>query len=434
MAFTDDAVRAKLSSLNETQDSIVTVSQWIMFHRRHADRTAQLWLQRIKESTPSKKLTLIYLANEIVQQSKIRKKDEFVRAYDPIIVDATTAAYKGSSSDVQNKIRRVVEVWRQRQVFRPQIQDQIEREIDALDKTRSSRKPALGGSLFSSSSVPLELSSVAPLATALQKSDAHAKPSTASANEDYAKLTNPSTPIPSPPMHAAALSALVKKLATAEGAVAESIKARQALIAGLEKLLETNKTKLSKEQNDLADISTRKSAIESRTKEVEDAIIRGLSSAETAAISSAPLPMVPKSAAPERPDIEELTPPPMESFTPVGSPKGDMPDDVFQPAISTPIQPIAVPAPPNASAISPAATAIGQVNVHPAADLLSSLTTSRQDDAGVGNGIVHGYGGQIGDRTLKKRKMSRSVGEDEYAAFAGDGDMDNIDADLGSLI
>lgn len=33
MAFTDDAVKAKLSALNETQESIVTVAQWVMFHR-----------------------------------------------------------------------------------------------------------------------------------------------------------------------------------------------------------------------------------------------------------------------------------------------------------------------------------------------------------------------------------------------------------------
>lgn len=36
MAFTDDAVKAKLSALNDTQESIVTVAQWVMFHRyRH---------------------------------------------------------------------------------------------------------------------------------------------------------------------------------------------------------------------------------------------------------------------------------------------------------------------------------------------------------------------------------------------------------------
>lgn len=33
MAFTDDAVKAKLSALNETQESIVTVAQWVMFYK-----------------------------------------------------------------------------------------------------------------------------------------------------------------------------------------------------------------------------------------------------------------------------------------------------------------------------------------------------------------------------------------------------------------
>lgn len=65
MAYTDDAVKAKLSALNETQESIVTVSQWIMFHRRHADRTATIWLQKLKEAGSSKRLNLIYLVNGI---------------------------------------------------------------------------------------------------------------------------------------------------------------------------------------------------------------------------------------------------------------------------------------------------------------------------------------------------------------------------------
>lgn len=33
MAYNDEAVLAKLSSLSETQDSIVSVAQWIMFYR-----------------------------------------------------------------------------------------------------------------------------------------------------------------------------------------------------------------------------------------------------------------------------------------------------------------------------------------------------------------------------------------------------------------
>lgn len=88
MAYTDDAVLAKLSALNESHESIASAAQWIMFHRyansafskhltcpthsfcilihslrRHADRTVALWHSRLKDSPSPKRLNLIYLAN-----------------------------------------------------------------------------------------------------------------------------------------------------------------------------------------------------------------------------------------------------------------------------------------------------------------------------------------------------------------------------------
>ena len=75
---------------------------------------------------------------EIAQQAKIRKKDEFLKAFDPIIVEGSAAAYKGSGPDIQNKIRRVIEVWRQRSVFRPPVQDEIERALGGTDMAISS--------------------------------------------------------------------------------------------------------------------------------------------------------------------------------------------------------------------------------------------------------------------------------------------------------
>lgn len=291
-----------------------------------------------------------------------------------------------------------------------------------IDRSRSSRKPALGGSLFSSTSVPPELKSVEPPASALQKADLNAKPLIATANQEYEKLTNPNSAIPSPPMHAAGLAALVKKLAVAESAVADGIKARRDLIAGLEKLLETNRTKLEQDETQLADLTTRKDAIESRKREVEDAILKGLSAAETNRISAAPLPGLAQ-APHERPDVEELTPPPVESFTPVGSPARE-PPDVFEGPTAHPVEPTAIPAPPGASAISAPATTIGAPNTILGADLLQSLTHARPDD----------QNGAYGQGAYKKRKMSRSAAEDEFAAFAGDDDMNGIDSNLGDLI
>ncbi|KAF1931975.1 DUF618-domain-containing protein [Didymella exigua CBS 183.55] len=438
MAFTEDSLKAKLSSLNETQDSISTVGQWILFHRRHAERIAAVWLQRMKESTPNKKLVLVYLANEITQTSKMRKKEEFLRAYEPIIAEATSAAYKGSPSDVQNKIRRVVEVWRQRAIFAQPVQQNIEKVMNDIDSSKSiGRKPALGGSLFSGSTVPAELTPVAPLATSVNKADLTAKPAVGAANQEYEKVTNPDYTIPSAPVHAAGLSTLVKKLAVAEGAVAESIKARQALITGLETLLATQKHKLSADRTAAADLKTRRDAIESRKRAVEDAILQGLSAIETNRISAAPLPVAPSPPlGAQKPEIEDLTPPPMESFTPVGSPANaaaqpvepvpDMGDDVLPAPVSQPVVPETTPALGNTSSLTSFQTAFS-AHVNVPHDLLKSLQHARPgQEGGVHGQLAH-------EQAAKKRKMSRG-GEDEWAAFQGDGDMDGIDGQLQELI
>ncbi|KNG50653.1 duf618 domain-containing protein [Stemphylium lycopersici] len=375
----------------------------------------------------------------------MRKKEEFLRAYEPILAEGTTAAYKGSPHEIQNKIRRVVEVWRQRSIFNPAVQQAVERSIDEVDRTKSTRKPALGGSLFSSSTVPPELSPVAPLATSVQKADVATKPAVTAANQDYEKLTNPNAAIPSPPMHAAGLAALCKKLALAEGAVAESIKARKALIMGLEQLLETNKTKLEQDEAQATDLKARKDAIESRKRAVEEAILKGLSAAEQNEISTAPLPVAATSPVTAtfptgqgRPEVEELTPPPMESFTPTGSPQQkplpmadpvlEMRDGVMPEPAAQPVVPETAPAPAHHTTQPDFATTVGDPNQHIAADLLKSLQHARP---GAEGGV---YGQHAYETAHKKRKMSRNAGEDDFAAFAGDRDMAGIDDNFAELI
>jgi regulator of Ty1 transposition protein 103 len=66
---------------------------------------------------------------EVAQQTKARHKEDFVLAFSPVLAEATATAYKGATSDVQNKIRRVVQVWRERHIFEPPIQDAMEARL-----------------------------------------------------------------------------------------------------------------------------------------------------------------------------------------------------------------------------------------------------------------------------------------------------------------
>jgi regulator of Ty1 transposition protein 103 len=72
---------------------------------------------------------------EVAQQTKARKKEDFVHAFSPVLAEATAAAYKGATSDVQNKLRRVVQVWRERHIFDQPIQDAIEARLQGTNIT-----------------------------------------------------------------------------------------------------------------------------------------------------------------------------------------------------------------------------------------------------------------------------------------------------------
>lgn len=66
---------------------------------------------------------------EVTQQSKARNRGDFVVAFSPIIAEALGVAYKGAPTEIQGKLRRVVEVWADRNIFEQPIQRAIEARL-----------------------------------------------------------------------------------------------------------------------------------------------------------------------------------------------------------------------------------------------------------------------------------------------------------------
>ena len=96
--------------------------------------------------------------------------------------------------------------------------------------------------------MPKELETLGPLQTAITKATIDARPLLDTAEREYEKNNDPDVALPSLPVHAANLTGLIKSLAAAESAVNATIKARQALIADLERIISTNKTTLDIEE------------------------------------------------------------------------------------------------------------------------------------------------------------------------------------------
>ena len=246
-------------------------------------------------------------------------------------------------------------------------------------------------------------------------------------------MTDPNTPVPSPPVHAARLSSLLKNLATAEGALDASLKARRELIAGLEKLLEANKAKLEFEEMAHSELSSRRATIEAKKKDVEDGIMRGLSADASATVSSGP-PTDPRPIGNDgSPEVEAFTPPPeVENFTPTGSPQPAYPADdhtygqdfletnTFAADRNQEQEPVHTePAP---SYEPPPALQTGAPAMSEGANmLLSSLTRPASNSPAA-----------TADPRLKRRKMNHSPEMDEDPFGTGDGV--GLDKDVAAML
>lgn len=69
------------------------------------------------------------LCKEVVQQSRIRHKEDFVIAFSPVVAEAAAVAYKGAPAEIQAKLRRVIDVWKDRAIFEAPIQAAIEARL-----------------------------------------------------------------------------------------------------------------------------------------------------------------------------------------------------------------------------------------------------------------------------------------------------------------
>ncbi|PKY55196.1 DUF618-domain-containing protein [Rhizophagus irregularis] len=115
-AYSEDVLISKLNKLVDTQESISLLSQWFMYHRRHVATSVDIWNRELRKASSARKVSFIYLCNDVCQNSR-RKGPEFIREFRKVLPDAVEHAYRHATADVQNKIRRVVNIWEEREVF-----------------------------------------------------------------------------------------------------------------------------------------------------------------------------------------------------------------------------------------------------------------------------------------------------------------------------
>ncbi|XP_010269324.1 PREDICTED: regulation of nuclear pre-mRNA domain-containing protein 1B-like isoform X1 [Nelumbo nucifera] len=114
--FNEEILADKLSKLNSTQQCIETLSHWCIFHRNKAELVVTTWDKQFHNSQKERKVPFLYLANDILQNSK-RKGNEFVNEFWKVLPAALKDVIENGDDHGKNVVSRLVEIWEERKVF-----------------------------------------------------------------------------------------------------------------------------------------------------------------------------------------------------------------------------------------------------------------------------------------------------------------------------
>ncbi|KAG2382728.1 hypothetical protein C9374_005308 [Naegleria lovaniensis] len=145
----------KLDKLTNTQQSIQSLSLWVIYHAKRAKEIVQIWLREVKKAAPKRKLCYFYLANDVIQNSR-KKTQAFVDEFQHVLPVALRDNINMIPQNEQKSLQRMFNVLEERKIFTSDFSKECKRIIEgALDGSTSSVQTssvhAVGDSISSSS-------------------------------------------------------------------------------------------------------------------------------------------------------------------------------------------------------------------------------------------------------------------------------------------
>nr|XP_034178089.1 uncharacterized protein LOC117603242 isoform X1 [Osmia lignaria] len=163
--FDVELFERRLHTLKDSQESIQGLSAWCLERRQHHKKIVATWLQVLKKVKVEHRLTLFYLANDVIQYSK-RKNFEFVESWGTTLQRATTMV---RDEKVKHRILRIFKIWDQRQVYDEEFLADLSGLISAAPKKKLDPQPSVPPEEFQAA---LLISTMRSCATLEQATDA----------------------------------------------------------------------------------------------------------------------------------------------------------------------------------------------------------------------------------------------------------------------
>lgn len=122
--FTEPIFERKLHELRDSQKEIQALSAYVVHHRQHYKSVVKVWYKNLKSIAISRKLTAMYLANDVVQNSK-KRGVEYAREFGTVMrkVFEHLASIELEDKTIMSLVR-LIGIWQERQIFDKKVLDE----------------------------------------------------------------------------------------------------------------------------------------------------------------------------------------------------------------------------------------------------------------------------------------------------------------------
>ncbi|KAI3357287.1 hypothetical protein L3Q82_015733 [Scortum barcoo] len=138
-SFSESALEKKLTELSSSQQSVQTLSLWIIHHRKHSALIVKVWHRELKKAKSNRKLTFLYLANDVIQNSK-KKGPEFTKDFESVLVDACSHVASEGDDSCKKHMERLLNIWKERSLYRSDFIQQLKLAIEDSNSPRPSEE------------------------------------------------------------------------------------------------------------------------------------------------------------------------------------------------------------------------------------------------------------------------------------------------------
>ncbi|XP_023227131.1 regulation of nuclear pre-mRNA domain-containing protein 2-like isoform X1 [Centruroides sculpturatus] len=118
----EEKLEKKFQLVTNSQDSIQTLSLWILYHKSQHKKIVDIWLKTLKKSKVSHRLVLLYVANDVIQTCKKKSAPQFAETFAEILAEATLLI---RDEKIRPMVERVFNVWDQRSVYSSEFIDEL---------------------------------------------------------------------------------------------------------------------------------------------------------------------------------------------------------------------------------------------------------------------------------------------------------------------